>query len=163
VEVAAAHVRAGQAAFSRGDYEAAREEFVQAQALDPRTAVPQNLALSELRTNRPLDAYKHFRAFVADPSAGPEARAAVQNSMFEAYQHTGHLMVIAPACARVKVDGHEVGRAPLDDAVDLEAGPHGVGAEWNGTGAYDTVQVQAGEPTIVEVHLPTPDPTKACG
>ena len=90
--VASAHVRDGKAALSRGDYEAAREEFVQAQALDPHASVLRDLATSELHSGRPLDAYKHLRAFIADASTGADDRATAQISASEAYFLTGHLL-----------------------------------------------------------------------
>ena len=54
-----------------------------------------------------------------------------------------------------------MGRAPLDEAVDVEAGRHVVGAEWNGVGAYGAVEAEAGRSTSLEVKLPPPDPPRA--
>jgi hypothetical protein len=147
--MAEARFRAGLKAYDNADYEAARLEFLQAQAIFPRPSLLRNLALSELHTNRPLDALTHLRAYIADPGTTPDKRALADRNIQEAYVLTGHLSISAPDGARVKVDGKDVGVAPLKAAVDVTVGLHGIDSEVGGTAVHETAQAAAGK--VMEV------------
>jgi hypothetical protein len=152
--MADARFKAGLAAYDKGNYEAARLEFLQAQAIYPRPSILRNLALSELHVGRPLDALAHLRAFLADPGTTPDKRALAERSLGEAYAQTGHLSITAPEGAHVRVDGKEVGVAPLKEAVDVPAGLHGVDTDASGVAAHQKVDAAAGK--LTEVAFVTP-------
>jgi len=71
-------MHAGAEQFTRKQYEAARESFAQAYALDPAAVALLDLAMAELETNRPVEAAAHFRAYLARPDAEEDKRGAVQ-------------------------------------------------------------------------------------
>jgi hypothetical protein len=148
-ESADARFNEGLKAYDRGDYEGARTAFLQAQAIDPRASQLRNLALTELHTHRPLDALRHLRAYIADAGTPPDARAASERNLASAYAQTGHLSITAPEGSHVKIDGNEVGIAPLKDAVDVAEGPHGVDAVAGGAALHETVNALAGKLTEV--------------
>ncbi len=147
--MADARFKAGLAAYDKGNYEAARLEFLQAQAIYPRASILRNLALSELHTGRPLEALQHLRTFLADPGTSADKRALGERSLAEAYAQTGHLSITAPDGSHVKVDGKDVGIAPLKDAVDVLVGLHGVDTDSAGAGSHQSVQTGAGKLTEV--------------
>ncbi len=143
--MADARFKAGLAAYDRGDYEAARLEFLQAQAIFPRPSLLRNLALSEMHTGRPLDALQHLRTFLADPGTTPDRKALGERTLADAYAQTAHLSITGPDGAHVKVDGRDVGLAPLKEPVDVVAGLHGVDIEVNGASMHESVQAAAGK------------------
>jgi len=161
--MADARFKAGLKAYDREDYDAARLEFLQAQAIFPRPALLRNLALSELHTGRPLDALQHLRTFLADPGTTPDKRALAERSLGEAYAQTGHLSVTAPAGAMVMVDGKEVGVAPLKEAVDVVVGLHGVDTKVGGTSLHESVQAGPGKLTEVAFVQPVVGETRVVG
>jgi hypothetical protein len=142
------------AAYDRGDYEAARLDFLQAQSIFPRRSSLRNLALSELHTNPPLDALRHLRTYIGDPGTTPDKRAIAERSLAEAYAQTGHLSITAPEGTQLKVDGSPVGVAPLKDPVDVSVGLHGVDADMKGTATHENVQAAAGKLTEVAFLAP---------
>jgi hypothetical protein len=168
-ESAQARFNAGLKYYDRGEYDRAREEFLQAQAIFPKPALLRNLALTEVRTGRPLDALQHLRAYLADPGTTPDKRALAEQNLAEAYAMTGHLSITAPRGTRLKVDGKEIGVAPLKDAVDVAAGPHGVDAEMSGAALHEAVTVGAGmlsevafvQPVLAETKVVMAAPTTA--
>lgn len=159
-ELAQTRFKAGLRYYDRGEYERAREEFLQAQAIFPRPALLRNLALTELHTARPLDALQHLRAYLADVGTTPDKRALAEQSLSEAYALTGHLSIAAPPGTRVKVDGKEIGVAPLKDAVDVAVGLHGVDAEMAGAALHEAVQAGPGKLTEVAFVPPVVAETK---
>jgi hypothetical protein len=159
-EMADARFKAGLKAYDREDYEAARLEFLQAQAIYPRASLLRNLALSELHTHRPLDALQHLRTFLADVGTTPDKRALAERSLGEAYAATGHLSITAAPGAHVKVDGKEVGVAPLKDAIDVVVGLHGVDAQMGGVALHESVQAGPGKLTEIAFVQPVVGETK---
>jgi hypothetical protein len=139
----------GLKAYGREEYERAYVVFTEAQAIYPRPSLLRNLALCELHTNRPLDALQHLRVFIAASGTTPDMRAMAEKNLADAYARTGHLSISAPEGAHLKVDGKDVGTAPLKDAVDVEVGPHGVDMVGGGTTLHEGVTAGAGKLTEV--------------
>ena len=122
-QIAETHFRAGLKLFDQSNYEAARLEFLQAQAVFARPSLLRNLALCELKTNRPLEAMDHLRAYLADPSTTGEKRELAKKSLDEAFARTGHASVEANDGATVSVDGQpRPGTAPFRDGIDALPG-----------------------------------------
>jgi hypothetical protein len=142
----------GVKAYDRGDFEAARQAFLETRKLTTRVSVLRNLAQSEMKTGHPLDALNHFRDYVADPSIARDKRDRAVKAMAEAYHQTGHLVISAEPTARVLVDGAAV--TAVDGAVDVTAGPHEVEARAGERHATRTVDAAAGVVTKVDLPLP---------
>src|SRR5690606_21392285 len=70
-----------------------------------------NLARAEQLTGRDLEAYDHYRQFLAfgdDPKVGEAQRERAREHVAELEKKLGHIDVEAPAAARVTVDGKPV-------------------------------------------------------
>jgi len=121
-QIAEAHFKAGLKLYNQDNFEAARLEFLQANAVYPRLSLLRNLALCELKTNRPLEALLHLRTYLADPAS--DSRDFAKKNMDDAYARTGHVTVRATEGAALTVDGQAHGNAPFNEPVDLLPGKH---------------------------------------
>jgi tetratricopeptide (TPR) repeat protein len=110
--------------FDQGKFEEARAAFLQAYALKKHPAVLLNLAQSELRSDHPVEAARHFSEFLRDnPNADPAERKAAEDGLASARTKTARIDVkVDVDGAEVFIDGDIVGRAPLPEAVDVAAG-----------------------------------------
>ncbi len=113
--------REGLDLFRAGNTEGAYLKFKQAYAVLQSVDVLWNLAISELRSNRPLDALAHLREYQADPRAAAADREKAKAYIEEAYARTGHLKVEGPAGAEVLVDAKPKGACPITAEIDVEA------------------------------------------
>lgn len=153
--------------YDQGKYEEARAAFLQAYALKKHPAVLLNLAQSELRSNHPVEAARHFSEFLRDnPSAEAAERKAAQDGLTAARTQTGQIDVkVDVAGADVFVDGELVGRSPLAEPVDVAPGSRKVEARFPGhpTQTVDvTAQVGQVSPATLTMGAPggpTPPPT----
>jgi hypothetical protein len=126
---AQARFEEGLARVKAGDFEAARMSFTQAYAVLHKPLILWNLALSEEKTGRSLDALAHFKQVVRDAAADAD-RANAQKHVDALMGQTGHVEVQAPAGAAIALDGGDaVGTAPLWAPLDVTPGHHVVGAK----------------------------------
>jgi hypothetical protein len=124
---AKALVREGLAEFGQRDYQGAHEAFVRAYALDPAPSTLLNLALSELNTDRPVEAAAHFRAYLARGTEPAAKLEAVRSKWLpRAEEKLARLSVVAPAGAQVQVDGQPVTQDPSLGVYIVVAGEHDV-------------------------------------
>jgi hypothetical protein len=79
------------------------------------------LAISELRSSRPLEALAHLREYQNDPRAQPADREKAKAYIEEAYARTGHLKVEGPPGAEVLVEAKPKGSCPITAEIDVEA------------------------------------------
>jgi hypothetical protein len=137
-ETARQRFREGVAHYDRQDYEKARLAFLQAYLLKPHPAVLLNLAQSELRAGRHAEAADHFAQYIRGNPTAP-AMDHAKAGFDEARQKVTELnvQVNAPGAA-ITVDGADVGRSPLPNAVYLTPGRHSVVAR-KGTASADKV------------------------
>lgn len=113
-----------------GDFDAARLSFVEAYAVLHRPRILWNLALSEEKTGRTLEALTHFRQVAADSEAAEADRADARVHVSALSNQTGHIDVQAPAGAVVAVDGARVpDTTPLSGPLDVVPGHHVVEAK----------------------------------
>lgn len=113
---ARARFNEGVEAFDKGNFEAARLAFLQAYALKQHPAVLLNLAQSSARTDRPLDAAKHFQQFLNEATtATPQQRQDAEAGLAEARQKLGRIEIVAPPGTEISLDDQgPVGRTPMD-------------------------------------------------
>ena len=137
-ETARQRFREGVAHYDRQDYEKARLAFLQAYLLKPHPAVLLNLAQSELRAGRHAEAADHFAQYIRGNPTAPAMEHA-KAGFDEARQKVTELnvQVSAPGAA-ITVDGADVGRSPLPNAIYLTPGRHSVVAR-KGTASADKV------------------------
>jgi hypothetical protein len=148
-------MKEGKDFFAHFQFEQARQRFAEACALAHTPACLSALAITELRAGKPLDAYRHFQEVMRDPAAATSVPAATREALpkmrAEAYGKLGHIDVRAPAHARLKVDGREVGSAPLQDTLDVDAGEHIVEGEDNGRRAQLAIVAPPGQVVLASL------------
>jgi hypothetical protein len=139
---AEARFKEGLARVKSKDYEAARLSFAQAYAVLHRPLILWNLALSEEKTDHPLDALAHFR-LVARDAPGDADRASAQKHVDALLGQIGRVDVQAPPGTALALDGGDVaGTAPLGDPLDVMPGHHVVTAKM-AAGVTKTADVDA--------------------
>lgn len=161
-ERADGRIAAGERAFSRGEFDAALAAFSAAYEETGMAALLYNIAMCQWELDRPADAVRTFRRYLRADGASLSATdlAEIERVLGELRPRHGDLdLEVAPAGARVTVDGEEVGEAPFDDPVAVEPGVHQVRATAEGMEpALVTASVQAGETEEVEITLAPPAP-----
>ena len=122
---AKARFEEGLKRYEQQDYEGARVAFQQAYSVLHAVDILYNLALSELRSNRPVEALTHLQEYLKDKRPTEEERAKATKYLAEAHAKTGHVFVDAPAGAAVLMDDVSLDKkAPVKDPVTVSAGKH---------------------------------------
>ena len=158
-EVQQAQVRwnEGKAYFDNGNFEAARVAFKQAYTVFPHAAFLQNLGEAELRTGRPVEAARHFTAFLrAGNSGSPAQRELAKKSLAKASEKLGSIVITTNVDdAEIRVDDELVGRSPLGSmAWFVEPGRHLVTARRDGyLDGSERVEVALGSSKSVFVRV----------
>jgi hypothetical protein len=150
----------------RALYEAAYLQFSQAFAIFPDERILWNLIVSEIKTERDVDALRHLRSYdkhqhVTDVPGHPH-RALFATFFAQASKATGHLAIEAPVAAQLRLDDADIGVAPLEDPVDVTPGLHQVEARLpGGRTLVASASPAAGEVTHVTLVEPPPEPGPA--
>jgi hypothetical protein len=122
---ARARFQEGVELFDHGDYEAARVAFLQALALKRHPVVLLNVAQCALRTNRPLEAKRHFEAFVAEAANATAAqREEARKGIADASLKVPRIVVDSEAVRRIVVDGVASAVTGRGFVVEVEVGTH---------------------------------------
>ncbi|MCC7542826.1 MAG: PEGA domain-containing protein [Deltaproteobacteria bacterium] len=123
---ASCHNRLGIEAVERSDFARAVVEFAEAYRLDPSPRRLNNLARAEVALGRIDDAIAHYTLFLRAPGdAAPEVVTEARSALERLRAMAGAVTIDArPAGATVRVDGREVGQAPLVAPVTLSVGSH---------------------------------------
>ncbi|WP_394847082.1 hypothetical protein LZC95_06390 [Pendulispora brunnea] len=151
---AAEHNKRAFEAVRRADAETARVEFLQAYALVPSPKALWNLLVAEADSNHPLDALKHLRAYLADPSADPKKKDRAEHLLTELTAQVGHLNIVAPDNAPVRVDGLVLTSEQRSQGVDVAPGKHVIEATIGDEPQRREVDVAVGDPTLVAFESP---------
>jgi hypothetical protein len=158
-EMARRRFQEGVKFFDQKRFEEARAAFLQAYALKHHPAVLLNLAQSEIRSNHPLEAAKHFSAFLREsPSSSGAERSEAEKGLTASRSKLGKIQVTVAAGADVFVDGEAVGQSPLAEPVDAAPGNHNIEAKLNGRAANTSVSVTVGKSTSATLTLESGSP-----
>ena len=103
----------GVRAFEKGNYGEAVDDFNAAYNASHSATHLWNLALAEIKFNRPWEAYRDLTAFMMSPDANPEDQGHGSQLLKRVETQLGHLAIYAPAGAEILVDGETKGKAPL--------------------------------------------------
>src|SRR5690242_20810598 len=153
-EMARRRFQEGVKFFDQKKYEEARAAFLQAYALKHHPAVLLNLAQSEIRSGHPLEAARHFSAYLREsPNASPAERAEAEKGLASARTKLGRIHVVVPTGAEVIVDGESVRQAPFTEAIDVMPGTHTVEGKLGTRTASSQVSVQVGKAASVTLSL----------
>jgi hypothetical protein len=156
----------GNQAAQQGDHAGALALFQQAYALLPSEKILLNIGTMLRQLGRNVEAANAYEAYLRDPAAAPDKKAAVAALLPELDAQVGKLrVVIAGGAATVRIDGKLVDPAlrqasPGSPAsvvvtVRVEPGPHVVRVQREvGFPARVDAQAIAGRETLVSVDLP---------
>jgi hypothetical protein len=123
--MADARFHEGMAFVQAGQYEQARLAFQQAYAISKDPTTLWNLALAEMKTNRPVDAIRHFRAFKRDPKANTTDLPTCDSLIQRLEAQTCRVNVTTATGAEIKVDGERwADNAPTPGPIDVGDGAH---------------------------------------
>lgn len=149
---AEARFKEGLARVQGGDFEAARVAFVQAYAVLKSTDVLWNLALSELKSNHPLEALGHFKEYVKDARTSEPDRAKGRKYIDDLNAKVGRVTIDAPAGLTIVVDGKVLPQpTPISEPIDVTPGEHFVEARLGDRSRILRVEPAAG--SIVALHF----------
>jgi hypothetical protein len=161
IEMARRRFQEGVKYFDQKRYEEARAAFLQAYALKHHPAVLLNLAQSEIRSGHPLEAARHFSAFLHEsPNASSAERTEAEKGLAAARTKLGRIHIGAATGADVTVDGESVGQAPFAEPIDVLPGTHTIEGKLGTRTASTMVSVLVGKSASVSLNL-EPAPTAA--
>jgi hypothetical protein len=143
---------------NQGDYEAALQAFRDAYAMSPNFAVLYNIGQAQIAIHEPLEAIEALAGYLREGGAGvaPARRQEVEAQIALLQASLAELTVTADGPGvLISVDGHEVGRTPLDKPVRLAAGRHEVAAAYDGKAPVSrTVTLAEGERQALSLGVP---------
>jgi hypothetical protein len=149
------------AASARGDHVAAATAFEQAYRNAPRGATAFNAAVSWEAANQPARAADAYARAVKHDDLAPDARQTAQARLIALGAVLGHLVILAPADARIDVEQVQGASSPV--ALYVRPGVHTVVmTNARGVRLTRTINLAAGEIFNLDlrsVEAPTPAPT----
>jgi hypothetical protein len=166
-EAAAADYARGIALANDGLYEAALEQFDSAYTKSPHFAVLYNIGQAQIALGHPLDAIAALTKYLHDGAdqvpLSRREQVQAQLGLLEARIAELTITTDTPR-AIIRVDGREVGRAPLFQPIRLAAGPHAISATTAaGAEVTRTVLLGEGERQRLELALASAAPARKSG
>jgi hypothetical protein len=152
-EIARQRFREGVAHYDRKDYEKARLAFLQAYLLKPHQAVLLNLAQSELRAGRHAEAAENFAKYIRQNPTAPAMEHAKAGFEEARLRVTELNIQVNASGATVSVDGADVGRTPVPNALYLMPGRHTVVARKANASAERVFDAIAGRREYITLEL----------
>lgn len=156
-ELARDHFRRGEAAYQKGNYQLAIEEWQTAYNADPRPRIQYNVYQAHERLGQLGQAAEALQRYLstADPDdpyyADATARMA---SLQQRLQATGIRLVGGVDGASINVSGHDWGRLPRPDRIPVQPGNHRVIVTLTGYREFTSnVIVPAGQVVDVPIQL----------
>jgi len=164
-DVARDHFRRGEAAYQKGNYPLAIEEWQTAYSADPRPRIQYNIYQAHERLGQLGQAAEALQRYLssADPDdpyyADATARMA---SLQQRLQATGIRLVGGVEGATINVSGHNWGRLPRPDRIPVQPGNHRVVVTLEGYRDFTSnVIVPAGQVVDVPIQLERVEGTDA--
>ena len=156
-DMARDHFRRGEAAYQKGNYPLAIEEWNTAYNADPRPRIQYNIYQAHERLGALGEAAEALQKYLssADPDdpyyADATARMA---SLQQRLQATGIRLVGGVSGATINVSGHDWGRIPRPDRIPVQPGNHRVIVKLEGYRDFTSnVIVPAGQVVDVPIQL----------
>ena len=136
----------GVANYASGQYASALGDFQEAFRVRPHPLVNVNIANCYDKLGKPLEAVSHFQRFLDSDAGTPAQRTEVTAAVERLKQQIGKVVLhITPEGALAVIDQDKEHRAPLTDAVPLEAGKHTLEVRLPGyTTLHQTLNVPGG-------------------
>ena len=137
----------GSAIYKKGDYAGALEKFEAAYAAYPSPKLWFNIGQANRDLGRPVEAVEALEKFlVLAPDAAPDTLEDARSSVAELQKKLGQLRIECETIgAEIRVDGKNVGRAPLAKPLWLTPGRHQVTGTYSGTApVIEDVEIKTG-------------------
>jgi hypothetical protein len=148
----------GKALQTQGKVVEARAKYLQSLALYAGVNTLFNLMALEEVAGRYGEAMKYARMYRKHPKADPKGMADLREHYWEPLlAKTAHLTVVAQGGELVILDGANLGKAPLDDVVDVMPGKH----VFESGGKRVEVEAQAGQSKEVSLQVEAKVPQPA--
>ncbi len=148
--------------YKAGDAEGARVAFAQAYAIYPSPKILWNLIVAEADSGKALQASRHIHVYMAskDPAITEEKKQVAGKKLEATRKTLGAVQVVAPAGAKVTVDGDSFPQTGYleGDLIELEPGSHTVVMESGAQKKERAIVVKQGEVTRVAFEEPPPEP-----
>lgn len=140
-----------------GAYAEALVEFQRAYELRPHPSVLYNIAQTHVALGQPVEAVVAFEKYLQAGGAtlSKARRAEVERELLRQLGRIARLRIgVRPAGAAVRIDGRDVGVAPLSDVIRVRLGTHQLEISHSG---YKTehreIRVAGGEEKTIEIDL----------
>lgn len=157
---ASVHFRRGVELYQEGAYRAALIELQRANEIAPDYHVLYNIGQTHYALAEYVEAIRALEAYLAQGGSDiPGTRKEeVESALVELSKRVATLRITADRDdATVSVDGVEVGKTPLSEAVSVSVGRHEVKAEAaDGASASDTIDVAGGDQRTLALTLAAP-------
>lgn len=152
----------GVAFAKRKDWPRAYAAFREAWGLKNHPQIALNLGRAEIETGKHRDAISHLQYCVDNMEpADPDLKLA-RDWLAEARSKAAKLLVtVDVAGADVRVDGALEGKAPLSGPVLVDPGKHLVEVIRGERRAQQSVEVESGATSTIDLRLPPEEPTRA--
>lgn len=132
--------------------EAAAERFLRAFTLYPSANIAFQLAETEQRLGRNIEAIRHYRYATKIETLHPNSRQKAREHIRELEAKLGRVLVRAPAGTALMVDGVPW-KDSLEEPIDLAVGSHALGASLEGKQRQVTVTAAAGKLETVAINF----------
>ncbi len=152
----------GVTSFSKWDFEAARQSFLQAYALEQKPKYLWDLAIAEAKSAHNVEALRHFRKYFKLAAATQADRDKAKPIMEDCERKTARVRVAIPTGAVLLVDGASIDEALLGMPIDVAPGSHTLEARLGDKTKSTTTAPAVGETSSVTLQFdaaPTPAPT----
>ncbi len=148
--MARARFKEGVEYYDKGQYEAARADFLQAYALKKHPSILLNLAWSCLKSGHALEAERYFKQFLSEgKEITDKQRADANDGLTQSHAKLGRIEIAAPTGTEVTIDGERAGTTPISDLIAVEAGAHTVKFKApDGSIETESVSVMGGEKVV---------------
>jgi hypothetical protein len=149
--------RRGVSSVREGNYEAARDAFLEAYTLFAHPSILLNLGIARARTGEYVDAEQDLSRFLSDDGhASSDEISSARAALAEVRRHLGTLRIkVTPPGARAQLDAKSIALAPGAFAdLRITTGEHALHVEADGYAPIDeSLHVNAQSPNIKEIAL----------
>jgi hypothetical protein len=145
--------------YGEGAYEAALVEFQRAYDLNPSYKILYNIALIQQQLNDFVDALRNYQRYLdaGKTDIAPARRTEVEKAIAQMKQNVATLKINVNAeGADVTIDDVSVGKAPLTEAVMVNAGRRRISATKDKATATKVVVVAGGDEVTVDLEVVAP-------
>ncbi len=152
-EKAAPYIKGGARAAAAGEWDDAHAEYTIAWSIDRSWEIAGGLGKSAYKTQHYAEALLRLGFYLREAPASkvsPKERTEVEGWIKDAKAKTGTITLKGPAGDDVLVDGEDMGKTPLADAIPLDPGKHKVEVRRGAQGETRIAEITAGAAIVLD-------------